>query len=268
MVRVDGGTFTMGGTGGYNESPRQFSTRVGSFALDAYEVTVARFRRWVAAGRPVPTSSVMYRGGAVPFVGTVNSDAELNCDVGGTRANYARTDRENHPINCVNWSTAQAFCVWDGNGVGRLPTQAEWEFATRGPSGRGFPWGGVAGDTPSNAQACWSGAGMSRSSTCAVGSVPAGDAPGGIHDLAGNVDEWNADRYDVYRSGAPGCWTGGGTNNPVCTNNSSEPSSGWVIRGGSWDSTNVADLRAGSRWDERSIYRSYGLGFRCARDTQ
>ncbi len=133
MVAITGGTFTMGeATVANNATPVQPMTTVGNFAIDTYEVTVARFRAFVAAGRPVPTGSVMYRGGAMPFEGTVSTEAELNCG----SANYPRGDRENHPINCANWATAQAFCVWDG---GRLPTQAEWEFAARGSAVRPFP---------------------------------------------------------------------------------------------------------------------------------
>jgi formylglycine-generating enzyme required for sulfatase activity len=87
----------------YNASPAQPNTTVSNFALDAYEVTVARFRRWVVAGRPIPSASVTYRGGAMPFEGTVNTDAELNCGLG---ANYPRTDRESHPMNCASLATA------------------------------------------------------------------------------------------------------------------------------------------------------------------
>ncbi len=148
MVSISGGTFTMGEASmAYNASPVQPDTTVGNFAIDAYEVTVARFRAFVAAGRPAPTGPVMYRGRAMAFEGTVNTDSELN---GSSSANYPRSDRENHPINYVNWATAQAFCVWDG---GRLPTQVEWEFAARGMDGRPFPWGIEAPDN--NARACW-----------------------------------------------------------------------------------------------------------------
>jgi len=272
MVPIPGGTFTMGeASPAYDAAPVQSNVTVGNFAIDAYEVTVARFRLWVTAGRPVPSGPVMYRGGPLPFEGTVNTVEELRTYYMGTapdsRCNWNASDREDHPINCVNWSTAQAFCVWDG---GRLPTQAEWEFAARGSAGRIFPWGGMTGDTPTNAQACWSGAGMSRTSTCVVGSLPAGDAPGGIHDLAGNVWEWNADRYSTYFSmppdGGQTCWDNTAANNTICNERGSRPGVR-VLRGGSWGNTYAADLRAASRGYVTPAYRTPGVGFRCARDT-
>jgi formylglycine-generating enzyme required for sulfatase activity len=254
-VRVTGGTFTMGeGSPAFQASPVQPNTTVGNFALDAYEVTVARFRRWVAAGRPVPSGPVMYRGGAVPFEGTVNTDPELDCE--GSYSNYPRMDRENHPMNCVNWATAQAFCVWDG---GRLPTQAEWEFAARGPSGRIYPWGSVG---PDDTLTCWSRSEMLRTSTCPVGMFTAGSV-GGIHDLAGNVWEWNADWFAGYTTSGMGCWIGASTTNALCNNRAT----GYrMIRGGSWYYDDAAGLRSASRLVSTPAFRSDDVGFRCARD--
>ncbi len=256
MVAISGGTFTMGEASmANNASPVQPNTTVGNFAIDAYEVTVVRFRAFVAAGRPAPSGPVMYRGGAMAFVGTVSTDRELSCD---SYANYPRSDREFHPMNCVNWATAQAFCVWDG---GRLPTQAEWEFAARGSTGRPYPWGT---ETPDNARSCWSGSGMSRTSTCLVGSVTLGASPNGVHDLAGNVWEWNADWYVAYASIGTGCWNGSGSTNAICNDRAIVSR---LVRGGSWFDADSSFLRSASRLGDSPASHTGDVGFRCARDT-
>lgn len=258
MVPVYGGTFAMGQAEvAVMASPPQPSTTVQNFALDAFEVTVARFRRWVAAGRPVPNGPVVYRGGTLPFEGTVNTDTELNCD--DTKANYPRRDRENHPINCVNWATAQAFCVWDG---GRLPTQVEWEFAARGSSEspRNYPWGSAA---PDDALTCWSGSELVRETTCPVGMFRPG-AVNGIHDLAGNVYEWNADWYATYRLSGTGCWSASGTRNALCVDRTLGSR---VVRGGGFRApAERPAFLAASRYPSMPSGYFDDLGFRCARD--
>lgn len=236
-------------------SPVQPGTTVRTFAIDTYEVTVARFRHWVAAGRPVPGEPVMYPGGPLPFEGTVNTEGEFSCGSVGSYPNFPRTDREDHPMNCVNWATAQAFCVWDG---GRLPTQAEWEFAARGTSGRPYPWG-IA--TPDDARVCWSGSGAMRPSTCPVGMFDPGAADG-IHDLAGNLWEWNADWMGPYATGGGGCWRGGPSTDPLCGDRASGAR---VFRGGSWFNSDAASFRAATREAFAPGSRNYNIGFRCVR---
>src|SRR5262249_22284856 len=123
--------------------------------------------------------------------------------------NYGVPGRGDHPINCVDWLQADAFCKAYGK---RLPTEEEWEWAARGGArGTTYPWG----DEPPGKQVCWDGEGSelgkgSRQLTCAVGSHRAGDSPLGIHDLAGNVWEWTSSIHTaearVYRGGG---WSAG-----------------------------------------------------------
>ncbi len=143
----------------------------------------------------------------------------------------------------VSWDEAKALCESQGK---RLPTEAEWEFAARGPAGRKYPWGnGEPTCDRANYAEC-------RYRVKRVGSLPAGATPEGLQDMAGNVREWVADCYEGYSSSPQ--------NNP-----SKEQCSGLrVFRGGGW-SLNAARLRASVRYGYGAGSRSSFLGFRCAR---
>ena len=115
------------------------------------------------------------------------------------RANKLGDDRQfrrpRQPISGVSQSDAAAYCSWIGR---RLPTEAEFERAARGSDGRTYPWGE---EKPTADRAVFH-----ASLTEDVGTHPAGAGPYGHLDLAGNVWEWSADRYDpdaYKRSGAP-----------------------------------------------------------------
>lgn len=160
-------------------------TSVAPFCLDETEVTVEDFRACVRAGK--------CEGRSAPQ----GAAHDAHC-------NYPRDGREKHPMNCVDWNQADAFCRAAGS---RLPTSAEWEWAARGggkeKAAFPYPWGTAA---PS-AQACWSGITSrlrgAEKGTCPVGSFD-GDSVVKVHDLAANVDEWvaNEDRGNrVIRGG-------------------------------------------------------------------
>jgi formylglycine-generating enzyme required for sulfatase activity len=100
------------------------------------------------------------------------------------QCNYGHPEKGNHPMNCVSFDQAATYCRAEGK---RLPTILEWKWAARGgPEARQYPWGN---DAPTG-QLCWQ---RRNEGTCAVGSFPAGDAVGGIHDMSGNVMEWTVD---------------------------------------------------------------------------
>ena len=154
----------------------------------------------------------------------------------------------NRPAVGVSWFEAVAFCAWARSNLGwagcRLPTEAEWERAARGPAGHRFPWGEDDAE-PSRLNCDESKIGHATP----VGIYPLGATPDGIHDLAGNVWEWCQDWYGPYEQGS--------------TSNPRGPSSGErnVLRGGSW--YNLArTCRAAGRYRYLPVIRDVVIGFR------
>lgn len=236
MAWVPGGQTMMGsreGRGEADQRPRHVINITG-FCLDATEVTVAAYGRyWAATGR---------RGAATP-------DHGLNC-------NWGRADRAQHPLNCVDWQQARDYCAWSGHpgGARALPTEAQWEFAARGPEGGRYPWGSEG----PGARPCWSGD-APRIGTCPAGSLAGDRTSTGVSDLAGNVSEWTAtyytSRYEVPDAAVPIDPTG-----PASSVEGLR-----VFRGGSWAMSVPTSLRAAARGRHTEAVRSRSIGFRCAR---
>ncbi|HSA33010.1 MAG TPA: formylglycine-generating enzyme family protein [bacterium] len=248
MVEVPAGEFWMGCNEAVDdqcegdESPYHAVT-LSAYKIGKYEVTVGEYQQCVTNG-------------------TCNNSNEnephyyTNTDI--PYCNLGAPDRDNHPMNCLSWYGAKAYCEWIG---GRLPTEAEWEKAARGTDGRKYPWG----DTP--AVSCdyavmddddAGGEGCGTDGTMPVGSKPNGVSPYGAHDMIGNVWEWVNDRYDEdYYTSSP-------TNNPT----GPETGDGRVMRGGSWRHDLVIYLiylRASSRVDVGEGSIADYFGFRCAK---
>ena len=153
------------------------------------------------------------------------------------KCNWGHSDRDDHPMNCVDWYGADQFCKWAG---GRLPTEDEW-YAEASESGRRkYPWGdrevdcslAIWGDG-SNTDGC------GKDRTWPVCSKTAGNSVSGLCDMSGNLWEWTSTWYD---------------------NSQKER----VLRGGSWNSDDPEYLRASYRFGDNpgSWYLDYG--FRCA----
>jgi formylglycine-generating enzyme len=173
----------------------------------------------------------------------------LNCDSLEQTWTAAPGANENKAINCVNWFEAFAFCIWDG---GRLPTEAEWEYAAAGGSeNRIYPWGLAAPTTSLAVFGCQ----VYPGGTCvvlAVGSAPIGNGKWDHADLAGNVWEWAFDWYAAYSASA-------NSNFANTTTGSNR-----VVRGGYFASS-ASLLLAASREGPAPGYRSGGVGGRCSR---
>lgn len=154
-------------------------------------------------------------------------------------------DLLHHPVVCVTWNDAQAYCQWVGC---RLPTEAEWEKAARGTDGRIYPWGNIRPDRSYGNIAAPGNSGA----TADVGMYsPKSDSPYGCTDMVGNVRQWVADWYaETYYLHSP-------TQNPMGPEHGIER----VARGDSY-----------SGWNMRCSYRvaflptiiDPGIGFRCA----
>ena len=97
---------------------------------------------------------------------------------------------DNLPVTYVTWKEASDYCRWAGL---RLPSEEEWEKASRGPSGQEFPWGNEFKKHMSN-----TGAEQWDMGVAPIESYQTDKSPYGIYDLAGNVSEWVADWYQAY----------------------------------------------------------------------
>jgi formylglycine-generating enzyme required for sulfatase activity len=205
-VLIPAGPFTRGSTrGADDERPVRVQT-LGAYRIDRTEVTRGMYAKCVAAHKCVAVTEDLLR------------EPDL-------------------PMTNVNWHEARAFCSYSG---GRLPTENEWEKAARGTDTREFPWGDGADCSRAN----WGNfenegpcAGKNPGKPAPVGGYADGASPFGVLDMAGNVWEWVADKYDR------------------------DPSRR-VVRGGSCCSYFV-EPRVSNRnaWDP--AHRDGDLGFRC-----
>jgi formylglycine-generating enzyme required for sulfatase activity len=257
---VPGGTFKRSYDGVTLTDATATEATVSAFRLDAYLVTVGRFRGFVAAGQgtraapPEPGAGAHARiagsgwdpawNGSLVEAGAL--PAALAC--GGESWTDAAGPNERLPINCVSWFEAFAFCAWDG---GFLPTEAEWNFAAAGgDEQRVYPW-----SSPPSSTAIDDGDAVYCGATCALAPVgsrsPAGDGRWGQADLAGEVWEWNLDWMQDYAEPCVDCAVvGDGTYR--------------IARGGGFK-TPENTLRAGARSWGTPAERDSFFGFRCAR---
>ncbi len=213
MAEVPGGTYRLGSVRGRPDERPVHEVSLAPFRIDRYEVTNAQFLVFLEAVLAKPARDLRLAGDAAP--GTADgrvirgaeagllmenlgapsrrtlvalNDNESRIGIRGGRL-YVEPGFEQHPVNEVTWRGAREFCAWRG---ARLPTEAEWEAAARGRTGRTYPWGEEA-PTPDRAVY-----GRRSNETEAVGGRPAGATPEGVHDLAGNVAEWTSTLYRPY----------------------------------------------------------------------
>jgi formylglycine-generating enzyme required for sulfatase activity len=244
-----------------DELPEHIVT-ISPFRLDLFEVTVARFRKFVSA---YPGNVPSVNDGADPSIAGSGWNAAwtaslassqagliagLKCDAAQQTWTDSPGSNESYPMGCVDWYEAFAFCAWDG---GWLPSEAEWEYAAAGGSeNRTFPWGAADPSTGQYALFFLN----QNTSYVTVGSYPLGVGKYGQYDLAGSVWEWTSDVYDA-------AWYSGG--GATCTDCENLGNSGTrVNRGGHW--ADVATVLRGARRSNNLPTERYSaIGFRCAR---
>lgn len=215
MMLVPAGCFQMGSDNGWDhEQPIHQQCFDAPFWIDKTEVTQAQFRA-----------------------------------KGGVKAATNRFNGDNRPVERITWFEARDYCEQRG---ARLPTEAEWEYAARGPDGLEYPWGDtfIAGNTVYGEN--------SGNQTANVGSRPADASWVGALDMAGNVWEWTSSLYESYPYvAADGREADTGSRTVVAR----------VLRGGSWGTNYTVYLRAPFRIRRLPSW-SGDFGVRCARSLE
>jgi formylglycine-generating enzyme required for sulfatase activity len=253
VIFIPAGEFLRGNNSGSgNDGPQQL-VYLDAYAMDRYEVTNIQYLRFLLeTGRKAPS---YWEEGKYP------------------------AGQADHPVVGISWEAANAYCAWAGK---RLPTEAEWEKACRGPDGNLYPWGNRwnarlanVGDpkTPlppekqDGSPTAWAYAWellqtipeTNQLGLRPVGLYPAGASYYGIMDLAGNASEWVFDWYNW------GDYSGMSTRNPV----NLEPPWNRCVRGGAWHNPagDADQIRVSSLCSARSSAHSISdprTGFRCA----
>lgn len=231
MAYLPAGTFKLG------ESGRRVA--VSAFCIDKREVTVSKYAQCVKEKSCSPRCIEENRCSAVP-VDTEWGDTEED-QKASRRCNGGIPGREEHPVNCISYDEATAYCTAYGK---RLPKEEEWEWAVRGGAkAMRYPWGILDAH---GEELCWAkphkGRPFKRANTCAVGSHPLDTTPEGVQDMAGNVSEWVVG-------------TSGGRAYPT-------------LRGASFWAVDDGYVKASMWGFDSPAKRSEIFGVRCARDVR
>jgi formylglycine-generating enzyme required for sulfatase activity/predicted nucleic acid-binding Zn-ribbon protein len=224
MVELPAAEYLMGSPGNslnFDESPRHNVTLSG-FSISKNEVTFADYDKFArASGRRLPYDESWGRG--------------------------------ERPVVNVSWNDAQAYAAWLSKKTGRkyrLPTEAEWEYAARAGNTAKIWWDSKVAVKPANCFNC--GSQWDANRTAPTGSFRANDF--GLHDMAGNAQEWTEDCYHKSYTGVPD--DGGAWMTPGCTQR--------VVRGGGYTSP-LDTLRNAKRSQYNQDARLDNLGFRVVR---
>ena len=215
-----------------SEAPAHVVHLSKGFWIDRHEVTNAAFARFVA-DRGYERREFWSEAGWAWLRGSDRSSLPAPCE-GAEPA---------MPRRCVTWFEAEAYAAWRG---GRLPTEAEWEYAARGPRSLRYPWGADFDPARCNV--------VDSKGPVAVGRYPGGSSWIGASDLAGNAMEWVAD------------WLG--SHDSAEVTDPKGPASGTIkIEKGGWWGANRFVARAAYRhYEDPPAYQDAHIGFRIVTD--
>jgi formylglycine-generating enzyme required for sulfatase activity len=250
QVWVPAGTFTMGSDAAAiaalsaagppdwvasefpSEGPQHRVRLTTGYWIDRTEVTNRAFAAFVAAGG-YTTQAYWSAAGWAWLAGKIAARLPLPC----------LGDVPDQPRICITWYEAEAYATWR---TGRLPTEAEWEFAARGPDSHVYPWGDTFDAARANV--------VDSIGPKPVASYPAGASWVGAQDMAGNAMEWVADWLDVaYYATSPSADPTG-------------PATGTkkVEKGGWWGSNLFVARSAYRHYEDPPTYGDQHIGFRVA----
>jgi len=283
MVRLPGGTFTMGLTPEqvvreiqdecaadrdcrpefYQRQQPARAVTLSPFYLDQHEVTNAELVEWLnTAPESWQIDEELHSPRFIRERATGRLLVDLHYMHGGVLVVNqgkvaARPGYEQRAAVQVTWDAARAYCTTHGK---RLPTEAEWEFAARGVAPRRYPWGEteptcdtvVHGRDDDGKCKAW----PQHAEDVSKGSLD--DTPEGVHGMGGNVTEWVADAFNLLYPDCGEC-----VNPRFDADAKARPEDTWrVIRGAGWDMAILLQSTRRSRWNQTNPSKS--IGFRCA----
>jgi formylglycine-generating enzyme required for sulfatase activity len=250
------GNFAMGsiGEGGTFEEPVHTVTLDYGFFVSKYEIVVEQYHACFLDSPNQCTKPSTH--------GWDGHDWGTNYWEDGVDPEHFKNifhNRPGHPQNGLTWSQAVEFCAWIAP-LGRLPSEAEWEYAASGPVHRMYPWGDLPHPACHNNTAVFNpsgsvaGYGCSEGGSFEVGSKTDGESYYGALDMSGNLWEWTLDYFHPGYDGAPddgSAWT-------------DPPDDHIIMRGGGFGDQDIS-MRSATRHQRPPITHAADTGARCVR---
>ncbi len=255
MVYVPAGTFSMGSEDGNDNEKPAHEVSLDGFWIDQMEVSNEQFTLFVDGIGYKTTAEKEGTGWTVIGSEWVEVDGANWQHPLGPDSDLA--DLEDHPVTLISWTDALAYCAWSG---AMLPSEAQWEYAARGPESLDYPWGSEFDGQKNNYcdQNCpmdWKDDSFDDNfaRTAPVSSFADGASWVGALDMVGNLWEWVNDWHgETYYANSP-------VDNPTGPDDGTEK----VLKGGAWVNQPIR-MRGSDRNIIEPTFRTSTFGFRCA----